>query len=463
MTPGEGGRMRVVGVGEVTRYLRDLLEEDYNLQDLWVRGEVTNYSQSSNGHSYFSLKDETAILRCVLFGGRGRDVPTLRNGMAALAHGRLSVYEARGEYQFYADTVEDAGVGALQREFEAMRARLEAEGLFADGRKRPLPAAPRVIGVVTSLAAAALRDIVRTLSLRAPLLRVIIAPALVQGVGAADQIASAIDALNAQGEADVVIVARGGGSLEELWAFNEEAVARAIARSKHPVVTGIGHESDVTIADFVADVRASTPTAAASVVAPDMAQWRAAIVERRLTLDEQIAWLLERRQARLDQTIERVARQHPASQIADGRRRLAEQERVLQRAMSHALLLLQERARASASRLDTLSPLKTLGRGYAIVRQAESNAVISTAHQAEQARRLRIEFTDGAVVAITGAFPSPHLDTRQDTRRRRAVADVALNQLSFLDVAEASAEEPTARGESPTDNSSGHGKALPHE
>src|SRR5262245_28238589 len=293
--------MRVVGVGEVTRYLHDLLEEDYNLQDLWVRGEVTNYSQSSNGHCYFSLKDDTAILRCVLFGGRGRDVPTLRNGMAALAHGRLSVYEARGEYQFYADAVEDAGVGALQREFEAMRTRLEAAGLFADERKRLLPDAPRVIGVVTSLAAAALRDILRTLSLRAPLLRVIIAPALVQGVGAADQIANAIDALNAQGEAEVIIVARGGGSLEELWAFNEETVAHAIARSRIPVVTGVGHESDFTIADFVADARASTPTAAATIAAPDMAQWRAAIAEQELSLDEQITWLAEQRQTRLDQ------------------------------------------------------------------------------------------------------------------------------------------------------------------
>ena len=459
MTLSEGVRMRVVGVGEVTRYLHDLLEEDYNLQDLWVRGEVTNYSQSSNGHCYFSLKDETAILRCVLFGGRGRDVPTLRNGMAALAHGRLSVYEARGEYQFYADAVEDAGVGALQREFEAMRSRLEAEGLFADERKRLLPVAPRVIGVVTSLAAAALRDILRTLSLRAPLLRVIIAPALVQGVGAAEQIANAIDALNAQGEAEVIIVARGGGSLEELWAFNEEAVARAIARSKIPIVTGVGHESDFTIADFVADARASTPTAAATIAAPDMAQWRAAIAEQELSLDEQIAWLVEQRQARLDQTIARLARQHPASQIVDGQRRLEEKERALQRAMSHALLLRQERARAAALRLDTLSPLKTLGRGYAIVRQAGSNALISSARQAEQARRVRIQFADGAVVAVTGNIPAPN----QESRRRRAVADVALNQLSFLDVAEAPTEEPSARGESPADNSSGHGKALPHE
>ena len=444
--------MRVVGVGEVTRYLHDLLEEDYNLQDLWVRGEVTNYSQSSNGHCYFSLKDETAILRCVLFGGRGRQIPTLRNGMAALAHGRLSVYEARGEYQFYADAVEDAGVGALQREFEVMRTRLEAEGLFADERKRPLPPSPRVIGVVTSLAAAALQDILRTLSLRAPLLRVIIAPASVQGVGAAEQIANAIDALNTQGEAEVIIVARGGGSLEELWAFNEEPVARAIAASARPVVTGVGHESDFTIADFVADARASTPTAAATIASPDMTQWRAAIAGQRLLLDELATWLVEQRAIRLEQTTERLARLHPASQIADGRRSLEEKERALQRAMSHVLLLRQERARATALRLDTLSPLKTLGRGYAIVRDAETSAVISSTRQAEQARRVRIQLADGSVAAVIANTPAP----KQAIRRTRVVADVALNQLSFLDVAEAPAEAPA-------DSSSGQGKVLPHE
>jgi len=451
--------MRVVGVGEITRYLHDLLEEDYNLQDLWVRGEVTNYSQSSNGHCYFSLKDESAILRCVLFGGRGRQIPTLRNGMAALAHGRLSVYEARGEYQFYADAVEDAGVGALQREFEVMRTRLEAEGLFADERKRPLPPSPRVVGVVTSLAAAALQDILRTLSQRAPLLRMIVAPALVQGVGAAEQIANAIDALNAQGEAEVIIVARGGGALEELWAFNEEAVARAIARSARPVITGVGHESDFTIADFVADARASTPTAAATIVAPDMAQWRAAIDEQRMRLDELVMWRVEQHETDLTYTAERLARQHPAGQIADGRRSLEEKERAVQRAMSHVLLLRQERARATALRLDTLSPLKTLGRGYAIVRHAETNAVISTTRLAEQARRVRIQFADGSVVAVTGNTPTP----KQAIRRTRVVADVALNQLSFLDVMESPIEEPSARDESPADSPSGNGKVLPHE
>jgi exodeoxyribonuclease VII large subunit len=451
--------MRVVGVGEVTRYLHDLLEEDSNLQVLWVRGEVTNYSQSANGHCYFSLKDEASVLRCVLFGGRGRQMPTLRNGMAALAHGRLSIYEARGEYQFYADAVEDAGIGALQREFETMRTRLEAEGLFADERKRPLPSSPRVIGVVTSLAAAALQDILRTLSLRAPLLRVIIAPALVQGVGAAEQIANAIDALNAQGEAEIILIARGGGAMEELWAFNEELVARAIARSRLPIITGVGHESDFTIADFVADVRASTPTAAATIAAPDSTQWRAALEEQRMRLDELITWRIEQQERDLDYTAERLGRIHPASQIANERRRVEDAEHDLHRALTQILLLQHERNRATALRLDALSPLKTLGRGYAIVRQAETDAVISSARDAERARRLRLQFADGSVVAVIGASAP----LKQESRRVRALADVAMNQLSFLDVLEAPTDAARTQDGLAVENGSGPRKGLAHE
>jgi exodeoxyribonuclease VII large subunit len=451
--------MRVVGVGEITRYLHDVLEEDYNLQDLWVRGEVTNYSQSSNGHCYFSLKDEVSVLRCVLFGGRGRQLPTLRNGMAALAHGHLGVYEARGEYQFYADAVEDAGIGALQREFEMMRTRLEAEGLFADERKRPLPPSPRVIGVVTSLAAAALQDILRTLSLRAPLLRVIVAPALVQGVGAAEQIANAIDTLNAQGEAEVILVARGGGAMEELWAFNEEPVARAIARSRLPIITGVGHESDFTIADFVADMRASTPTAAATIAAPDATQWRAALEEQRLRLDELIDWRVEQHERDLAYAAERLARLHPASQIATERRRVDSAEHDLQRAMTQRLLFQQERARATALRLDALSPLKTLGRGYAIVRQAETNAVISSAQEAERARRLRIQYADGSVVAVTGTTSA----SKQESRRARTMADVAVNQLSFLDVIETSTDAARTPDGSGVENGSRPWKGFTDE
>src|SRR5487761_2745421 len=252
--------MRIVGVSELSRYLKDLMAEDYFLQDVWVQGEISNYTQAASGHRYFSLKDGAASLRCALFANY-RTAP-VRNGL----------WEQRGDLQFYVDDVRDAGVGALNLRFEALKARLEAEGLFAPERKRPLPEQVQVIGVVTSPQAAALRDIIRTLRLRCPLVEVILSPTLVQGDGAAEQVAAAIDALNAHGKADVIIVARGGGSIEELWAFNEEVVARAIARSHAPVVSGVGHETDFTIADFVADLRASTPTAAAIAAVPDAAQ-----------------------------------------------------------------------------------------------------------------------------------------------------------------------------------------------
>jgi exodeoxyribonuclease VII large subunit len=280
----------------------------------------------------------------------------------------------------------------------------------------------------------------------------------VQGVGAAQQIANAIDALNAQGEAEVILVARGGGSLEELWAFNEETVARAIARSALPIVAGVGHESDFTIADFVADVRASTPTAAATIAAPDMTPWRDAIAGQRARLDEQIAWLIEQRESSLSWTGDRLARLHPASQIATGRRQVEDAERALRRAVAQLLLLRRERARATALRLDTLSPLKTLGRGYAIVRQAETSKIISSVRQAEQARRLRIQFADGSLYAVAANTAGP----QREARRARLVADVALNQLSLLDVDEAPAETPPTGRDSCADLPSGRGKAPPH-
>ncbi len=292
-----------------------MLEEDYYLQDVWVRGEVTNYTQAPSGHRYFSLKDERATLGCVLFRGSGGYVPPLRNGMAIVAHGRFSVFEQRGAYQFYVDAVEAAGIGELHLRFEELKARLEAEGLFAAERKRVLPPCPAVVGVVTSASAAALRDILRTLRLRCPLTRVVVAPTLVQGEGAAEQVAAALDALNAHGQADVVIVARGGGSLEELWAFNEEVVARAIARSAIPVVTGVGHETDFTIADFVADYRASTPTAAASAVVPDASAWREALAETHERLTFLVAQRLQGEGERL-----RVRAAHPIGAAARRRR-----------------------------------------------------------------------------------------------------------------------------------------------
>jgi exodeoxyribonuclease VII large subunit len=412
--------MRVVAVSEVTRYLKDLIEEDYYLQDVWIRGEVSNYVQAASGHRYFSLKDDRATLACVLWRGNGGYVAPLRNGMSVVAHGRFSVYEQRGNYQFYVDAVEDAGIGELHVEFERLKARLEAEGLFAPERKRALPPSPAVVGVVTSASAAAFRDIVRTLRLRCPLVRVILAPALVQGEGAAEEVAAALDALNAHGEADVIIVARGGGSLEELWAFNEESVARAIARSRVPVVTGVGHETDFSIADFVADLRASTPTAAAAAVVPDASVWRESLEQTHERLTYLIDAHLRAARERLRSSEHSLARSSPAQRVNAGRQQVDEARRALDVRMRHLLALRRAQLRGTALRLHALSPLVTLGRGFAVVRREADGGLVSSVVQVSAGQGLHIQVADGAFAAIAG----PRLDDAlPDTAAEPAAAD----------------------------------------
>ena len=393
--------MRIVAVSELSGYLKALMEEDYFLQDVWVRGEITNYTQSAAGHRYFSLKDEYATLRCVLF--RGNDsAPPMRNGMDALVHGRMSIYEARGDMQFYVDAVEDAGIGILHQRFEALKARLEAEGLFALERKRALPSCPAVVGVVTSSSGAALRDILRTLRLRCPLVRVILVPTLVQGDGAAPQVAAALDALNEHGEADVIIVARGGGSLEELWAFNEEVVAYAIARSRIPVVTGVGHETDFTIADFVADVRSSTPTAAASAVVPDANVWRDMLDETSVRMDQSITNYLQVKRAWLDAGQRELERASPQRRIDAARQRVDETLDSLELRMQHQLAMRRQVLRGKMAQVHALSPLLTLERGYAIVRAEPDGTVVRSMAQVAPGEGLRIRVADGTFAAVAG-------------------------------------------------------------
>ncbi|HKV83790.1 MAG TPA: exodeoxyribonuclease VII large subunit [Ktedonobacterales bacterium] len=399
--------MRIVAVGEAAYYLKSLLEEDPYLQDIWIRGEITNYTRSSVGHRYFSLKDEQATLKCVMFRGNADPTVDMRNGIAVVAHGRFSLYEQRGDFQFYVDGVREAGVGELHLRFEEMKARLDAEGLFALERKRALPPCPAVVGVVTSPSGAALRDILRTLRLRCPLARVILAPTLVQGAGAGEQIAEALDLLNLQGEADVIVLARGGGSLEELWAFNEEAVARAIARSDIPVVTGVGHETDFTIADFVADLRASTPTAAAAAVVPDASTWRDALDETHARLRYLIFQRIQAERDRLQSRERDLRRASPAHAIATSRQRLDEAQHLLTRAISHRMELHRARLSGAALRLDALSPLQTLGRGFAVVRRESDGALVTSVTQAPAGQGLIVRVADGTFAAIAG----PRLDT----------------------------------------------------
>lgn len=391
----------VWSVAQLSRYLKELLETDEVVQEVWVRGEISGCKTYASGHCYFTLKDAEAQLPCVFFKhARQRSTaPELRDGMAIAADGHISFYERDGKLQLYVEQVELLGEGALYLRFEQLKARLAAEGLFEAERKRPLPPAPQVIGIVTSLQAAALRDMLRVLRTRYPLARVVLAPTLVQGAEAPAAIARALDLLNEHGEADVIIVARGGGSIEELWAFNEEIVARAIARSRIPVISGVGHETDVTIADFVADLRASTPTAAATAAVPNLADWLTELQARRQELTLLLDDLLLRYREDLDRAERELARQSPRSRLERLQQQLDGTIETLQSEMQHKLVLQRERVKGTALRLHSLSPLLTLARGFAVVRRAEGQHIVTSIQQVQPGDRLDVQVADGHISA----------------------------------------------------------------
>ena len=387
----------VLSVTQLSRYLKELLETNEILQDIWVRGEISGCKTYSSGHCYFTLKDAEAQLPCVFFkNARLRSLaPDLHDGMAVAANGRISLYERDGKLQLYVESIEPIGEGALFLRFEQLKTRLAAEGLFDEVRKRPLPSQPTIIGIVTSPQAAALRDMLRVLRSRYPLAQVILAPTLVQGAEAPASIAAALDLLNEHGEADVVIVGRGGGSIEELWAFNEEVVARAIARSRIPVISGVGHETDFTIADFVADYRASTPTAAAAV--PDIEEWRSDVLEKQQTLTALMEEYLGELSEQVERTQSDLRRASPQNLLDRRRQQLDDTASLLQTRMQHILSLQAERLRGTALRLHSLSPLLTIARGYAVVRHDSDNAIITSIHQAQHGDALTIQVTDGHI------------------------------------------------------------------
>ncbi len=394
-------------ISQLTSFIRDLIEGEPALSDVWVEGEVSNFTRASSGHCYFTLKDAGAQIGCVMW----RSIAQLQrylpaNGDQVLAHGRVGVYETGGRYQLYADHLEPAGLGSLYLEFERLKARLLAEGLFAPERKRPLPRFPRRIGLVTSPAAAALRDIVTVLRRRYPLAELLLAPTLVQGEGAPAQIVAALQALAERGRVDVIIVARGGGSLEELWAFNDERVVRAIAGSPVPVICGVGHETDVSLADFAADVRAPTPSAAAELVAPDRAELRAMVaglaaaqVEAALSLLEELRWRLADRQQALRHF-------SPEARVQQVRQRVDEWQARIGQAASHRLALERERLAGLSARLVSLSPLATLERGYAIVRHGPSGAIVRSPRQVSAGDALAIRVAEGEFGAEVKAQPA---------------------------------------------------------
>lgn len=382
-------------VAELTRYLRDVFESDDNLADLWVEGEVSNLSRPASGHLYFTLKDRQAALRCVMWRNSVTKQSRLpQNGDAIEVHGNISIYEASGNYQLYADLIRKAGEGSLYQEFLHLKDKLEAEGLFDPQRKRALPAWIETIGIVTSPTGAALQDMLNTLKRRFPIVRVVLAPSQVQGKAAPEEIVAALAALNSRVEPDVILLARGGGSIEDLSAFNDEAVARAIRASQAPVITGVGHETDYTIADFAADVRAATPTAAAELATPDKIELNLSLAEMRSSLTSSLGSYVISRRRDLDQIVNQLNMRTPLTMIHRDIQRLDELSTRASTFVTHTIDLLRTRLHGIELRLNTLDPASILNRGYSIVTQSDGSLVRSV-NQVQPADQLRVRVSDG--------------------------------------------------------------------
>jgi exodeoxyribonuclease VII large subunit len=382
-------------VTEVTRYLRSLIESDDRLQDVWVIGEISNCSRSSNGHLYFTLKDNSAALRCVMWRTtvlRQKFIP--REGDAVEVHGGLGIYEQNGAYQLYADEILPAGEGLLFKEFLLLKARLEAEGLFDPDRKRLIPVWPKRLGVVTSPTGAALRDILNVLHRRCPSLEVVIAPTPVQGEEAPSGIASALDALNRVASPDIILLARGGGSIEDLQAFNDERVARAIVRSCAPVISGVGHETDFTIADFAADLRAPTPTAAAELASPDQAKMKIDLDALRQRLKDCAVEVLVTPRWMIKDLQKRLQFYSPANRLRSDRQVLDDLALRMEKAMNHRMVLFNARLHGLESRLNSLNPASVLARGFAIVSTPEG-ILIKSVDQTHPGDPMVVQLNDG--------------------------------------------------------------------
>jgi len=432
---------RALTIREINRLIKTKLEGDTGLQDIWLRGEISNFTFHSSGHMYFTLKDEGSRLKCIMFASYNQRLPfSPKDGMKVLARGGISVYERDGQYQFYATAMQPDGIGSLYLAFEQLKRKLEAEGLFRPEAKRELPRYPRTVGVVTSPTGAAVRDILITLQRRNPGVHVLLYPVSVQGTGAAPSIVKAIRAMNELGEADVLIVGRGGGSLEELWAFNEETVARAIRSSGIPVISAVGHETDFTISDFAADMRAATPTAAAEIAvrhigelkqelsyaeqrmaaalrnrlgkakerwqhasrSPFFTQPRRSLLAQAERLDRLKDALLYRIKAEQGRAQERVSRLsgrllavNPRQQVVHARQRLTAASKGLELAMN---AIARDKASLFGSlvrQLDALSPLKVMARGYSLAYDEGEKRLIRSISEVQPGDLLRLRLSDG--------------------------------------------------------------------
>lgn len=391
----------VIKVGEITRYIKGLLNGDPRLQDLWVAGELSNFKHHRSGHMYFTLKDNKASLRCVYFKRENASCPFKpADGMEVFAHGNISLYEPDGVYQLYVKELEPAGMGSLYLAFEQLKKKLEMEGLFRLEHKKAVPRMPRKIGVITSTTGAALQDILATIKNRYPHVKILVVESLVQGAGAADDLVRALDTLNADDDIDLIIMARGGGSLEDLWPFNEEVVARAVFKSEIPVISAVGHETDYTIADFVADLRAPTPTAAAVAAVPDINEVRNSLKKLQDMAFQAIQRGVQKEKQRLDNMIGDKFFALPARRVKLQGEQLALLRKNLKREIVRLLQYKGMDLNARIDRLEGFSPLKVMNRGFCYCRDEEGN-IIRSVKELEEEQLLKLNFRDGSASCRT--------------------------------------------------------------
>ncbi len=382
-------------VSEVNSYLRSLLESDSELQDLWVEGEISNLARPRSGHLYFTLKDSGGSLRCVMWKNRAAALAfELKEGGAVEAHGSVSIYEQRGEYQLYVDFLRPRGEGRLYQEYLRLKAQLEQEGLFDSGHKQPLADWPELIGLVTSASGAALQDMLNTFRRRYPLVQIQLFPTAVQGKAAPPQITRALEKAAGQNP-DLIIIARGGGSIEDLWAFNDEQVARAIFHCPVPVISGVGHETDFTIADFVADVRAPTPTAAAELAVPDQTDLRGQLDEFNSRQIRAVQTRINEAKRLSQDLSQRVKMYSPANIILNGRQRVDELTGRLILDLERELKTQRDACRSYQARLENLNPEAILKRGYAVVSRGDGTTVYQV-EQVEGGEPLLVQVSDGS-------------------------------------------------------------------
>lgn len=385
----------VLSVSQLNRYVKSIIEQDYNLQTVFVQGEISNFTNHyRTGHYYMTIKDEYSSIRAVMFksaNSRLRFMP--KNSMNVIIKGRVSVFERDGQYQLYIDDMQPDGAGALSLAFEQLKNKLAAEGLFDESRKRPIPRFPERVGVVTSPTGAAIRDIINVISRRFPAAELILCPVQVQGASAAGQIKAAIELFNAKKAADVLIVGRGGGSAEELWAFNEEPVARAVAASEIPVISAVGHETDFTICDFAADLRAPTPSAAAEIAVPDITALGELLGSFSRRMNSAVGGTLTHEKARLEARAQLLKRLSPRNYIDDLAARCGGAGVRIDSAVRHSMEVRRGEIAALCARLDALSPLRVIARGYAVA--SSGGKVLTSPSQVEVGDTIDLRLAGG--------------------------------------------------------------------